>query len=73
MEIAYRDHEVDGVRTVIGGIVDIRVYCPDKGAGLYGQAGAGDEPYRVLFPGRCRSRAGFDNIDTKVCKPGCNL
>ncbi len=64
---------MDRIGAVVHGIIDIGLYGPDKRAGLYREPGTRDEPDRVLLARGCRSRAGFDNIDTDVCKPCRNL
>ena len=73
VQVADRDHKVDGICAVICGIINVGFYGPDKRAGLDRQPGAADKPDCVLLARGCRSRAGFDDINTDGCKPCRNL
>jgi hypothetical protein len=52
MEIADRDHKMNGICPVVCGIIDVLVQGPDIRTAFGGEARVRDEPDRLPFPFR---------------------
>ncbi len=73
MQVAHRDDEMNGIRTKIGGIIDVLLQCPDIRAAFGPESRFSDEPYRLAFALRSGCRTGFYDRNTDIRKPGCDF